>query len=1289
MNKFLSLIFISSFIFGMDVKILESGENSLTVSLSIPAPELSSYAIGTETVQLPRWSDAYLAYDSTLQIVVPYFSIPILLPPSGEFPTLQVLDSRSDEDRRISRETILKHEIKPDLPYPDVPSDQWINIISAEDFRAYRTARILVKPYAVSGQRLLEMTFRLIFPKVTNKGLAQDQDLISTYLNAKMGTNWGQISTASLNRTASTLPSGLWYRFPVNEMGIYKIDAASFTTNVPEEDPKTWQVYAPFYEGQSLSWEISNTEPTPANLKSISMSGSGLEDGVFSGSDELIFFAQGPNGDFKGDNFNHLYGKQRYYWLCIPESGAPVANFITFLPSSIAPFDMTVANYEKRLYHEAELYNQLHSGPFWIGEKLTGSSDQLSIIFNENYLDLNSEIKFNALFAVDYDAGNYQNNLSVQLNGLPFNVSQNNGLYKQIKLSGTAGGGNMLRDGNNTLRINYSSNSNASIVYLDSLRLSYYRKLAPSSDYLFGSLDLPGGVNRLIFEALSNNFHLWDISDPTSVSEWQIEDSAFRIAGSGQREIIGFTEDQIGSIVLEAVNNLGEPTLRVTGKQADYIIICPEIFFDQAERIRELREELVPENERLSVEIVSIEDIYAEFSAGTQDPAAIKHFLHYVYFSWNAPRLRYVLFLGDTDYDYRNITGQSKMIIPTYQKDGSTDVSSYATDDRYTQLASGDWDRLPDFAIGRLPAQTPDQLEIMVDKIISYELTPEPGIWRNTITLVADDPLRPSKYVETEHIRDTEGLASIIPQSIHINKVYLTEYPEVQDPNSPYIKKPKAREAFLQKLYNGTLLVNYLGHGSPTVWAQEEVFTASDLGLVKTGMRLPFWIAGTCDWAKYDDVNSSCVPEELMLMESNGAVGILSTTRKTYAVFNEILLSDFFDFLFPEANAGRSITVGDAVMLAKNVTTGSDPNNEKYILFSDPALRLASPVRKGQIETVSPSVFQAMGQVTYSGAVDTSLGFGAQAAVTVYDTPTPVTRSFYISASNSTGHISYVLPGKRIFRGLISVNDQDFSGEFTIPKDIKYSGEGGILSVQYWDDTGLDGSIFIDTLKFQGSDSTALDDEGPEILFISDNMMLLNGDHISANEPLEIEISDEQGINLTGVAGHGITLAIDEDWDNAYDVTELFEYDLDHSDRGRLSAFLSEIQPGEHLVSVKAWDSQNNPNNSSVRLEFFAANDFRVYDLFNFPNPMAEDTEITYMLSHPADMKYAIYTLAGRKILNETLGYQVQGFNSFPWNGQDRYGSELANGVYILVVEAESDQFREPAQSLQKLVIAR
>ncbi len=1286
MHRLFAVIIFSTSLIAMDISISERQKYSLSIEVNIPFPEVAQYGTDEDRFQLPRWPDATLYFHPDLDKVIPVFTIAILLPPDGTLPSVEVLNSQSSSDQRFPRQQ-KSRDLYINQNLPIVHSEQIIKVVEAESFRSFQTARILIMPYAEGGQRLETIAFRLTFPNNIMTGSRQDSDMIATYVNSEMAAEWGKISQPRLNRVSNSLPAGQWFRFPITDRGIQRINTSSFPDAIPDSNPMSWQIYAPYFEGQALPFELSNTEPMPENLKAISMKTVGLEDGVFAGDDEILFFVQPLSGVFKTNGFTHLYGNQRYYWLCIPDQDSQMANNVTVLQSSDLAETHTVTSYEKRIYHESELHNQLHSGESWVGEKLTGPSSLFNLNFSDDYLDFGSEIKFNALLVIDYDAGNFQHNLAVDLNGLPFTVRTNPGGSK-LTLNGTASA-TMLEDGSNNLSLSYSSNSNASILYLDSLRLIYDRQLAPSSDYLFGLVDLPGSVNKLILQDTSPDFHLWDVSDPTDVREWQIANNQVKIAESGTRELIGYNDDQPTLVVLSQAANLGEPKLKQSGLQADYIIITPEIFLEQAQRLKTLREEQVPIDERLNVEIVFIEDIYDEFSAGTQDPAAIKHFLHHVYFNWASPLLRYVLFLGDTDYDYRNITGQSKMIIPTFQKDGQSDVTSYPTDDKFTYIGDGIGDRLPDIAIGRLPAQTNNQLETMIDKIISYELTPEPGIWRNSVTMVADDLLRPLKSFERYHITDTEDLVTVMPKSMHVNKIYLTEYPEVQDPNSPYIKKPKARDAFLQKIYNGTLLVNYLGHGSPNVWAQEEVFTISDLGLVKTGMKLPFWVAGTCDWAKYDDVNSTCVPEELMLMESNGAVGILSTTRKTYGIFNKILLKNFFDFLFPEYDAGRSIPVGMAVMLAKNIVAGSDPNDEKYILMSDPALRLASPTRKGRIDSVSPSVLQAMGTVNYAGSTDTTMGPEARAAITVYDTPTPVTRSIYNVYFNTTGLISYVLPGKRIFRGLISVNDRDFSGNFTLPKDIKYSGSGGILRVQYWDDTGLDGSVFLDTLIFMGTDSTSLDNRGPEILFISDNMVLLNGDHFSANEPLEIEISDDQGINLTGVAGHGITLAIDEDWENAFDVTELFEYDLDHSDMGRLSAFLSEIPPGEHLVSAKAWDSQNNPSESSVRLEFFAANDFRIYDLFNYPNPMRDDTEITYMLSHPADVDYAIYTLAGRKIISDSYGFQSQGFNSFAWDGLDRFGNQLANGVYILVIEAGSDDFEEPAQSLQKLVIAR
>lgn len=1295
MARILLTLLLAASLFGVEISVLDATDQVLRVQIDFPEPHEGELTFEGQQLTYPRMSNTQLVYSIEQERLIPRASLPLLLPPDGSLPRIEIVEHKFVREGDVRDQ---RAKLKPDAVQLDPLSmarDELVHLQRTEDFSAYNTANLFISPFARAGERLEEITLLLSFQEFSTASIpATDDHLIKSYLNAGMAAGWRKNQSARLAKSTDILPTGDWYKIPISSTGIHRINAVSFGSSVPESDPRAWQVYAPEFEGEALPKQLEIGD-TPANLRQISTQGTGLEDGALSGSDEILFFARPLNAEFAGDNFTHLYGIERYYWLCIPDADPSSANAVATISSSNATVTDVIESYEKRFYHESEITNQLHSGESWVGQKLNAPGAALTFNISDDEIDRSAEIHFIAHFRYDYLVSKTAHDVAkfdVTLNDLTFNTTgQEYSLNKSHLVRGAASA-TMMNDGDNVIRMTYHPTKSTLIVYLDSLRLSYQRYLAPSENFLFGTVDLSGPVNQLNFRSIAPEFKVWDISDPVNVLEWVLVNDQFTTEAQGKREIIGFNPSQALQTIVEPASDLGTPKLRSSTNQADYIIIAPETFLEEAERMKELRENLVPADEQLRVHIATVEDIYDEFSAGTQDPGAIKHFLHYSYFSWQSPRPAYVLLMGDADYDYRNISGLSKTQIPTIQIDATSELRTYPCDDRYAYLASGPNDDLPDMAVGRLPAQTLEELSIMVDKIITYATDPEPGLWRNTITLVGDDPLRPSSHVEKEHIRDSELIQSIVPKSLYVDKLYLTEYPEEQDPNSPYVKKPKARDDLIKKLYNGTLLVNYLGHGSPNVWAQENVFTSSDLGQVKTGMRLPFWIAGTCDWAKYDDIGVSCTPEELLRMDANGAVGILSASRKTYATYNILLLSYFFEALFPDDGGSRAIPIGDAYRIARNQygkSSAFDINSEKYILLSDPALRLASPVRKGQIRSISPTDLKAMSRVSFAGVTDTLLSTDAQASVTVYDTPTPVTRSFTYNNGSNTSSISYVLPGKRIFRGLISVLDSTFAGSFTLPKDIKYSGEGGILNVQYWDGTGLDGNIFIDTLKFLGSDSTALDEEGPSILFLSENMVLLNGDNFSANEALQVELSDPQGINLTGAAGHGISLAIDEDWGSALDLTELFEYDLDKSDIGHLSVYLTDIQPGAHKISIKAWDTQNNPNETSIRLTFFGAGDFRVYDLFNFPNPMSDDTEITYMLSHDADVKVGIYSLAGRKLYSTNVGYQGQGFNTLPWDGRDDFGNRLANGVYIIVVEARNDEFDDPSQILQKVVIAR
>ena len=330
MNKLFAFIILATSLAAMDITVLDEQPQSMTIEIAIDSPELYEYKIGGESIQLPRWADANFSYDPEQAKIFPVFTIPILLPPDRSLPEVEILYAHSSQDHRLSRQ-IRSNVLHEDMELPIVQSSQIIDVIPAEDFRAFNTARILIMPYAEPGQRLENMTFRLTFSENLNKGHRQDTELISTYLNSLMASNWAKISPKSLKRIVNSLPTGQWYRLPISEMGIQRINANSFPGTIPDSNPLSWQVFAPFYEGQSLPFALSNTEPNPENLKAISMKTQGLEDGVLSGDDEILFFAQPLNGNFKSNSFTHLYGNQRYYWLCIPVQDTQTANNVSLL----------------------------------------------------------------------------------------------------------------------------------------------------------------------------------------------------------------------------------------------------------------------------------------------------------------------------------------------------------------------------------------------------------------------------------------------------------------------------------------------------------------------------------------------------------------------------------------------------------------------------------------------------------------------------------------------------------------------------------------------------------------------------------------------------------------------------------------------------------------------------------------------------------------------------------------------------------------------------------------------
>jgi hypothetical protein len=123
----------------------------------------------------------------------------------------------------------------------------------------------------------------------------------------------------------------------------------------------------------------------------------------------------------------------------------------------------------------------------------------------------------------------------------------------------------------------------------------------------------------------------------------------------------------------------------------------------------------VRQGQGLSVKVVDVNDLYAQYTYGVFDPAAIKQ---YVTHAVKDLGTKYVLLVGGDTYDYRNFLGKNSIsFIPSLYTATSPYVFYTAADPLYTDVNN---DGVPDAAIGRFPVRTTADLNVMVSKTLAY-----------------------------------------------------------------------------------------------------------------------------------------------------------------------------------------------------------------------------------------------------------------------------------------------------------------------------------------------------------------------------------------------------------------------------------------------------------------------------------------------------------------------------------------------------------------------------------------
>ncbi len=663
----------------------------------------------------------------------------------------------------------------------------------------------------------------------------------------------------------------------------------------------------------------------------------------------------------------------------------------------------------------------------------------------------------------------------------------------------------------------------------------------------------------------------------------------------------------------------------------EYLIISTPELIPAANDLADLHRDEVNTNFRLNTEVVSTDSL---FDAGeTLTPELINSYLLDRIANDENADLKYLLFIGD-EYG-----------IPPYYHNNTP------TDDYYTSSTVSTLN--PQIPTGRIPVSTLSEAESIVEQIREYILYPISGNWKSKILLLADDQNHPDQE-EFTHAINSNILYEILKNQLHFSNLYGTDY--IPTPSGGWFEHPELTSDFISSINSGVGLMNYIGHGSATALAHENILNMSrDLNSIQAEKQ-GIWIVGTCSFGQYDDTESMA---EALLKKPDGSIGLITTTRAVYASSNIQYLKRVFnnlDDIINNAAIAEYYRLGDLAHYSKESSS-----DYLFQVFGDPALPLPFPKITSLINTTESS--------------DTFV-VAEQAELVLYESQD----DYYMTVlgPEQYNNIGYYLPGEIIFQGSIQS-----PANFYIPLDISQCDDCSAKITVYSESSGndnLNGNIDnLYPIPIIGTDIASTDITGPEINLWHKGNLITETGMISPPYEITVGLTDTSGINLTGSMGHSIRYEI-----NGIETILNQDFTYVNSDSGIVTFSVPEIEIQLFDFYIEAWDNVNNSTAKIYSLIMGEYAPFSIEKIYNYPNPFTDDTFFTFFSNENATVTITVFTLDGSKVMEKKANVDGSELTSIYWNGKDDFSNPIANGTYFYHVSASSENGGE-FQHISKL----
>ena len=799
---------------------------------------------------------------------------------------------------------------------------------------------------SISGRKFMRVTIDPILYRAATRDIKKlDLTIIDISLN---GNVW---ETPVPSDEFAIKPGALanTLRIAVNESGMHRLSFQQLlTANVetPFEDVAIEELRL-YYEEDEVAMNVIDQN----------------SDGLFNNLDSIVFYAPFEKSLFDSSDFMVLTTFDALL------SGNPSKRFET-IDGDVADrrYDFIQSTYNKSILEEnndillAEQLEDAIDGSqdvfFWKTLRSSTVHNQLSTSLNMGTLDASIDtVRINVrLKGMQLDLGqnSYEHHLEVHIN----NVKADEVFFERKDLHTVSFNidQSYFINGTNSIKL-FVPGTNASPLgqrdqlHVDNIIVEFFNLPLALNDILVlddvaadvvtSGLNFP--TNDVVIFDTTDHKNVMSVTNPTIEFDGATYDVHFvsndTLDALEARSYVLLHDQAYKQVVgLNLSQGINKP-LRAYNQSANLLIIGHQTLINEAYELKSHRDQ-----QGISTKLISLDQIYAEFSNHRRDPEAIKTFLNYAYSNWETPRLRYVLFLGDGTYDpldhFEYGVQNADFAMPIM---GGRFVG-YASDNYFVTEVEN---HLPRLAVGRLPSNNGGDIRAYITKLIDYELGDHRPTNIKSATFIAGKELYTPGDEFSVRAQELSTLSSVLSG-------------KVIDWQS-YGNNGQAKTAVMDEFEQAPFMMTYLGHGAPNLWGGIDFIKNTDLEAL-SNETLPMVMALNCENTMFYDPDRSqtykTVGESLLFNPNNaGAISFIGSSTQTTPAAQMYFARAFISSL--DGKISRPYTrvgIGDILLEAK-LAIGQDSYSKDVVqssmLFGDPSMPLPKELFAPAIQSAS------------------------------------------------------------------------------------------------------------------------------------------------------------------------------------------------------------------------------------------------------------------------------------------------------------------------------------------------